>query len=530
MIGEMIGLSAIRRNNPAKKAPLALLLALGWVVALLALPSGPAVAATTFTVNDAADAADVDVTDSSCDTSAASGEQCTLRAAIEEANDTSGADAIAFDIGGTNLARTISPTSELPAITDAVTIDGYTQPGSTPNTLATGNDALLNVQLDGLNSGSGASGLRIEAPDCTIKGLVIKRFALAGIRIVDSDAAGNRIEGNFLGINRDGIADRGNGNFGVLAESDSNTIGGTDPASRNVISGNRGVGVSISDASDNRVEGNYVGTTADGDEVLRSGVDGVAIAGDSNMVGGTTVGARNVISGNANGVFITGPDSTENSVQGNYIGTSADGRGDLGNAVNGVKISSADLTLVGGATSGAANRIAHNGEDGVSVSGSDTTGNFILSNSIYSNGGLGIDLAAGTQDANGVTSNDADDLDTGPNNLQNFPVIRTATTSTRTGRTIVSGSLDSNPSQLFEVQCFLTDGAPATSHGEGSTLLATDIVNTDANGTGSFSCVGKQSLPGQVRRQTVSATATNLLDSNGDTSEFSKNKTITILR
>ena len=148
---------------------------------LLALSSGPAEAATTFTVNDDRRCRGQQITNGRCDSDAAAGSQCTLRAAIEEANDTAGADTIDFDIGGTGVARTISPASALPTITDAVTIDGYTQPGSSPNTLATGNDAVLNVQLDGINAGSGVDGLRIEAPDCTIKGLVIRRFDGFGV-------------------------------------------------------------------------------------------------------------------------------------------------------------------------------------------------------------------------------------------------------------------------------------------------------------------------------------------------------------
>jgi hypothetical protein len=75
---------------------------------------------------------------------------------MEESNDTSGKDTIEFDIGGTSSVKTISPTSQLPTITDAVTIDGYTQQGASPNTLTRGNAAVFKVELDG--SGAARSG------------------------------------------------------------------------------------------------------------------------------------------------------------------------------------------------------------------------------------------------------------------------------------------------------------------------------------------------------------------------------------
>ena len=432
-------------RRPIWRALLVVLM-LGGAV-LLVLSSGPAAAATTFTVNTTGDDGDMQITDSTCDSDPAAGEQCTLRAAIEEANDTAGDDTIDFDISGTGAVRTIYPTSALPTITDTVTIDGYTQQGSSPNTLDEGNDAVLNIQLDGLNAGSGAVGLLIEATDTTIKGLVIRRFDDYGIKLLSVGAAGNRVEGNFIGVNRDGITDRGNSD-GVFLQGDSNTIGGTTEGARNVISGNDGSGIFIGTvAANNRIEGNYIGTTADGDADLGNNFDGVIIVGGSNTVGGTAAGARNVISGNGeSGIVISSTVSEENRVEGNYIGTGADRTGNLGNTEDGVSIKGgADLTAVGGTLSGASNRIAHNGGDGVSISDSNSEGNHVLSNTILNNAELGIDLAGGTEDTSGVTANDTDDPDTGPNNLQNFPVITSAIRSFTTGDTTISGKLNSTP-------------------------------------------------------------------------------------
>jgi hypothetical protein len=154
------------------RAVLALLVLCG---AVFLTPSyGPARAATTFTVTESGDAGDSYITDARCDTDPATGKQCTLRAAVEEANDTAGADTIDFDTDSAASVKTISPDSQLPTITDTVTIDAYTQPGASPNTLDVGNDAVLKVQLDGTGPGTGFNGIQTEAADGTIRGLVIR--------------------------------------------------------------------------------------------------------------------------------------------------------------------------------------------------------------------------------------------------------------------------------------------------------------------------------------------------------------------
>jgi len=247
----------------------------------------------------------------------------------------------------------------------------------------------------------------------------------------------------------------------------------------------------------------------------------VTIQAPENTIGGKKSGAGNVISGNDGyGVFVSGfSDGDENRIEGNFVGTTADGRGDLGNTGDGVSVQNrAELTAIGGTLPGAPNRIAYNGGDGVSVRVDDTLGTNILSNRIYNNDDLGIDL-----DSDGVTVNDTGDPDTGPNNLQNFPTIIMARKSNSTGRTTITGRLNSNPTQDFVIQCFLTDGA--SGYGEGS-LLLDDFAptSTNADGRASFSCESPRSLLGVQAGQTVSATATNV--ATGDTSEFSRNKSI----
>jgi hypothetical protein len=452
----MSGASRARRLLP--KALLALLgLTLAGV--FLALWSGPADAAATFTVNRTDDAGDLNINDDVCDTSGKTGEQCTLRAAIEEANGNGNpaeTDTINFGISGKRpKVKTIKPARPLPTITEPVTIDGYTQRGARANTLdlEDGNDAKLRVQLNGTNAGAGSSvnGLTIRASGSTIRGLVINRFEGNGIDVQSSSGGNpNRIEGNFTGTNASGTVDLGNGNNGVRISADNNLVGDRfSNGARNIISSNDDDGVEIGSANENVVEGNFIGTNAKG----------------------TTA---------------------------------------LGNTVSGVSIFNAPANTIGDTTASAGNLIAHNDQDGVLISGS-AVGNSVLSNSIFSNGELGIDLGT-----DGVTANEPDDPDAGANNLQNFPVITEATRPS-TGPTIISGRLDSNPNQSFTIQCFMVVPDPS-GHGEGQISAGQDTtVTTNANGAGSFTCSSFEPEPGQR----VTATATN--NATGDTSEFSLN-------
>jgi hypothetical protein len=263
-------------------------------------------------------------------------------------------------------------------------------------------------------------------------------------------------------------------------------------------------------ADSNKVSGNYVGADATGTKDLGNGEDGVQVSGSKNTVGGATAGERNIISGNAgNGVELTGIFTTGNKVLGNFIGADKNGAPVLGNAGNGVYISGAGNT-VGGTTAAARNVISGNAGSGVSIVGTDATGNRVLGNSTFSNGGLGIDLYD-----DGPTPNDSGDTDAGPNNLQNKPVLTSAKKSA-TGTTAIKGTLGSTPNSTIRVQFFSNPSGAD----EGKTLLGTRSVTTDGSGKVSFTFSTKQAIR---LGQNITATATG---PGGNTSEFSAPKRV----
>ena len=439
---------------------LAVLAALAMLVSMLLLTQArPADAAThTFTVNFNGDLEDINVGDGICDATTSTGEDCTLRAAIQETNATPGADVINFNIpeafrDPSSGVATISPNSELPTVTGTVIIDGYSQPGSSPNTLAKGTNAVLKIELNGANSGSPAAGpadgleITADGADSVVKGLVINRFGNQGVRIPGSNV---RIEGNFIGTDPSGTIDLGN----------------------------RGAGVDI--------------------------VSGAS----TDTVGGTTLAARNLISGNDTGGVGINAGSAGVKVLGNLVGTKKDGTTALANANAGVFINSGSKNTVSG------NTIAFNGRDGVSINDVDsipnnTNSNSVLSNSIFSNGELGIDL-----DLDGPDPNDAGDADTGPNGLQNKPVITSA--KTVSDKTTINGKLNSHPNEPYTIQLFSNPSGT----NEGSKLIAQKSITTDSSGNRTFTF-----LPAKVAvGRNITATATR--DSTFDTSEFSAPKKV----
>lgn len=464
-------------------------------------------AGTTLTVNwISGDGSDQNPGDGICDVSVNVGEQCTLRAAIEELN-ALGADTtphrIEFNISGTG-PFTIAPNSELPAITVPVVVDGETQPGASCPTSS--DPANLLIVLDGSNAGTGGqiAGLTLNpgSEGSTIRGLVIGNFDDAGIRI-GSD--GNIVRCNHLGVGVDGLSSMSN-SIGVFVGKSDNVVGGqVGPAQRNVISANSTAGIYIFAGSNSRVRGNFIGTTADGlGDLGNSG--GIYVGGNNNVIGGTNLLAGNVISGNGFGIRVNSGEA--NVIQGNYIGVGKDGVTPLPQSSDGIQLTGAAIAnVVGGTAVGEANVIAHANINGVVLT-SNIAGfpvqNEIRGNAIYANGGLGIDI--GNYD--GVDTNDPGDGDSGENERQNYPVLVTSP-----GSILVDVSLDSEPNTVYQIDTYLNDSCHSSGFGEGQEYRLTFPQQTDSQGHlhFQFSIVG-------VTGRYLTATAT---DPDGNTSEFS---------
>lgn len=307
---------------------------------------------------------------------------CSLRDAINAANAHTGTDAINFNIPGSGV-HTITINSQMPIIAEAAVIDGTTEPACTAPC----------IELRG--SPSSGNGLVIDAGNSTIRGLVINGYN-NGIQL--RIGGNNLIAGNFIGTNSAGTAARAN-NYGIRIDSGSgNTIGGTNAGDRNLISGNAVVGIDIeSSSSANKILGNFIGTDVNGTTALANIVGIQLTSSSGNTIGGTSPSARNIISGNKNsnntagvGVYMISG-ASGNLVEGNYIGTSAAGTLAIPNvdaiSINGPNntIGGTSGTTPGGACSGACNVLSGNTNNGVTLSGNSATGNTILGNFIGTN-------------------------------------------------------------------------------------------------------------------------------------------------
>ena len=414
---------------------------LGWILAVAfvaMLPPG-GVAAATFVVT-----ATADTPGSTCS------ETCSLRQAINAANALPGADTILFGIPGVG-PHTITVGSAL-VITEAVLIDGYSQPGASPNTRTdASDDAVLKVRI-----ASSGGLIFVCGDDSEIRGLsfgLADRIALTvGLPgICAGKGQRTRITGNFFGLAPDGSSlgpiVQGMEAYGVQVQ-----VGGALPAERNV----------------------FANATTDG--VLLQDLTGAA--------GGSVV---------LNNLFGTDP-----------TGTLA-----LPNARGISIVFESDVTL---GSDAAPNLFRFNGQAIVLVG--ETQGNRLYANHVAGSTGLGIDLSD-----DGVTANDVDDADTGPNELQNFPVLDRALASP--SGLSVSGSLDvpvSVDGESYRIAIYESAACNASGHGEGEVYVGTQLVTLSGSSSEledfTFTLPGSGPAAGQV----VTATATN---PDGSTSEFS---------
>ena len=497
----------------------------------------------TFTVDSIGDGADDDTTDSACDDGNGN---CTLRAAIQQTNAGTGAT-IKFNISGSGV-QTISPASSLPAITKPVFIDGYSQPGASAGTVL--------IELDGTNAGTGTTdGLTLSGGRSYVRGLAVNSFGRHGIylrnvsrqvlegNMIGTDTTGSTDEGNrWSGVYLSGASDvllrdnviSGNGRHGVQTSIGSrihlyaNKIGtnvagtadlgnswaGVSVSSNpvilrdNVISGNDTHGVVLSsDVTENAVvENNRIGTNDAGTAALGNTQTGIHFDGDpkNNLVTG------NIIGGNgSHGISLSGAYVRDNLIAENYIGTNASGA-DLGNGGSGVHISEGGN---GGPDDNTVedNTIAYNDGDGVTITGSGSTGNTVWENSIHTNTGHGIDLGD-----DGPTANDVGDADTGPNHLQNYPA--NITFASRDDDASIRFALDVTANRKYIVDFYSCD---SSTNGEGKQWLGFSRVQGSITGNLVFTTSTFEGTVGDFTAPTdthVTATATDT--ETGSTSEF----------
>jgi hypothetical protein len=456
-----------------------------------------------------------------------------------------GAGVVASEAGGNQIG------TSLPADRNLVSGNGngmvLTNRGAETNTVqnnyigvkAAGTAALPNTNI-GILLGSVASGAitgetvigGTSASPGPGEGNVISGNAVSGIffNVGSSSTVGPvTIGGNIIGLGAAGLNAIGNGGSGIEDQTNPTSTIGALSIRQNIISGNGGDGI-VYASTNTTVQGNLIGSDITGTLDRGNAFLGIEIVGDHRdaldpmataiTIGGAAAGEGNVISGNgAGGISIRNATAT---IQGNLIGTQIDGASALGNSADGIRVFNvlADpllQILVGGIPTGAGNIIAYNGAAGVQVEASTVTSQ---RNSIFNNGpsdpgnqsGLGINLGSGP----GVTPNDPGDTDTGPNGLQNYPVLTSVSVSPVSNDGVrITGSLDSRPSTTYDLEFFGNDALDPSGFGEGRYFLGSTPVTTDASGHISFETIEFPLVPGALR---VTATATDPL---GNTSEFS---------
>ncbi|HVC93402.1 MAG TPA: hypothetical protein VND64_06905, partial [Pirellulales bacterium] len=266
---------------------------------------------------------------------------------------------------------------------------------------AAGTAAIGNAGI-GIDLSGGTTGNRVGSnagdADHTAERNFVSGNLSVGVRLTDAGTSNNVVAGNYVGTNVAGTGAVPNLQSGVLIINGAlnNLIGGTAPGTANVISGNTLDGVTISTVgtTTNVVEGNFIGTSASGAAALGNGERGVTLGAGAtyNTIGGTTVAARNIISGNGwDGVAFDG--ASYNTVEGNYIGTDVSGTVAVGNGFNAASVWGGPLegvmvrigasnNTIGGTAPGAGNLISGNAASGVAFFDAGTTGNVVEGNFI----------------------------------------------------------------------------------------------------------------------------------------------------
>ncbi|MEP7339749.1 MAG: putative Ig domain-containing protein [Acidobacteriota bacterium] len=360
---------------------------------------------------------------------------------------------------------------------------------------------IIGLDATGMLPFSTTDGVAIDsAPGNTIGGTangasnIISGHTRFGVNIFGAAASGNTVQGNFIGLDLAGTMAVANTSAGVAVSDTTNTtIGGTASGAGNVISGN-GTGIDLFSGTGTQIQGNLIGTNPAGTAAIGNNFEGVNIGNSSaNTIGGTTVAARNVASGNGQfGINVTSLGTGGNTIQGNFIGTNAAGTAAIANGAGGVALGAAN-NLLGGLVSGAGNLISGNGDRGVLVGGPAATGNQVQGNFI------------------GVNAAGAATLGNSTNGIEIINALNnTIGGTTAAARNIISGNLSNGV--LIE-----STGLPTTGN-----LVQGNFIGTDAGGTGDLgngnNGVLIRSFADVASNNTVGGTASgagNLISGNG---------------
>jgi CSLREA domain-containing protein len=511
----------------------------------------------TWVVNTTSDDSDANQNDGVCATSAG---QCSLRAAIQSANKHAGRDLITFAIPGAGT-QMIQLTKALPAIADTIgglTIDGYTQPGATPNTDPLVSNAQIKVEVRGIGQVSGSASFVVTSPSNIFRGLALYN-AYYDIKFKDDLADRNKVVGCFIGTNAAGTY--GDSSAFTLGAglwfyngASENIVGTPSLADRNVISGNKTVGVKIEQfgSRHNVIQNNIIGLNPAGTNKLpnNAGFDLQWNSG-SNVIGGTRAGEGNVISGNTYLGIDLSHSTISNQVLGNRIGTTPSGNSSASWSGNGdglgLKDNAHNSLIVGNVIGGnkrhaiwskhnfneintiVGNRIGV-GLDGSAVGNASwgiwlTGHDHVIENNVIANnpgGGINVNNDLGGEanyppalterdriSANsffnngpmaidiiptGLNPNDPDDADTGVQGLLNHPTFLTVGVGQITGTSCAGCS----------VELYVADAS-----GEGRQRIAA----ATADGGGAFSFTDA----GIIGGRSFTALA---IDPSGNTSEF----------
>jgi hypothetical protein len=341
-------------------------------------------------------------------------------------------------------------------------------------------------------------------------------------------STGALIQGNYIGTDAAGNKRFIQGLAGIKAESGMDiTIGGTSPAAGNVLAANyfrSAMDISGNGMGSVVIQGNFVGVRSDGSAKL-DGPESGSLAGieigstRDALIGGVVPGARNVISGltsDGHGILVYGGilGARQVEVLGNRIGTDVTGEKEIGNSGTGIFLSSGRQVTIGAPEPGAENIIAFNRRGGIYNEAGRRIS--IRANSIFSNNGLGVDLAprgcSYFLGCAGITDSDPCDTDDGANELQNFPSLTSAVLDA--DNVLIAGTLDSVPGVTYQIDFYFTEDCARASR-SGRLWFGSISLSLGASCSGSFST----SLARPVNRSgSIVATATA---PDGSTSEFS---------